>query len=113
MRDLSAPVTATGDHAGGASTPSGPVIWRLWHDPIDDDDFYFPDGVFLTVLEGRGRGRRARLQPLPFKDNDGRAFKNVLIRQFAAGAGQPFGKPPADDLAPLQVQLNLALRSRS
>jgi hypothetical protein len=110
MRDLSAPVTAAGDHVGGASTPSGPVIWRLWHDPIDDDDFFFPDGVFLTVLEGQEQEDGVLdFTPLPFKDNSGQCFKNVLIRQFAAGPGSQFGKPPADDLAPLQVQLNLAL----
>jgi hypothetical protein len=110
MRDLSAPVTATNDHVGGASTPSGPVIWRLWHDPIDDVDFYFPDGVFLTVLEGQEDETGVLdFGPLPFSDTDGKRFKNVLIRQFVPGAGSQFGKPPGDDLAPLQVQLNLAL----
>jgi hypothetical protein len=110
MRDLSAPVTATGDHVGGASSPSGPVIWRLWHDPIDDTDFYFPQGVFLTVLEGQeDEAGVLDFSPLPFKDDAGEPFKNVLIRQFVAGPGSQFGKPPADDLAPLQVQLNLAL----
>jgi hypothetical protein len=110
MKDLSAPVTATGDHVGGATTPSGPVIWRLWHDPLDDEDFCFPDGLFLTVLEGQDDETGVLdIGPLPFKDEEGRPFKNVLLRQFVAGAGSQFGKPPGDDMAPLQIQLNLAL----
>lgn len=104
-RALSAPVQAAVANAG-TSTDSGPVIWRLWHDPIDDDDFSFPDGLFLTVLEGDDLVLDAG--PLPFKDDEDRRFKNVLIRQYVASAGSPWGSPPADDLVPLQKQLNLA-----
>jgi hypothetical protein len=109
MHGMSAPVSQPGDHVG-STTPSGPVIWRLWHDPIDDDDFCYPDGLFVTVLEGQENVDGVLDEgPLPFKDGDGRPFKNVVIRQFVAGAGSQFGKPPGDDLAPLQQQLNLAL----
>jgi hypothetical protein len=90
---------------GGSGANAGPVIWRLWHDPIDDEEFYFPDGVFLTVLEGEDLV--LDFTPLPFKDDDGRAFKNVVIRQYTA-PGSAWGHPPADDLVPLQEQLDLA-----
>lgn len=113
MRYLSAPVQA--NQVGVTAQNVGPVIWRLWHDPIDDDEFYFPDGVFLTVLEGEDiildeqdeESGEYRCQ-LAFKDDHDRPFKNVLIRQFDAAPGTPWGKPPADDLVPLQKQLNLA-----
>lgn len=103
MRNLSAPVQ---DGHGGVNQADGPIIWRLWHDPIDDDDFCFPQGVFLTVLEGENTVLDSG--PLPFTDDEGRPFKNILIRQYAPSPGTAFGKPPADDLVPLQKQLNLA-----
>jgi hypothetical protein len=107
MRNLSSPIQATSQAAAG-SVSKGPVIWRLWHDPIDDDDFYFPDGVYLVVLEGADDVTGILEDgPLPFEDGEGRKFKNVLLRQYATAPGSAWGKPPADDLAPLQEQLNL------
>lgn len=107
LRNLSAPV---GDQrsmqtANGGSAV-GPVIWRLWHDPIDDDDFYFPEGLYLVALDGEDLVLES--SPLPFKDDEDRPFKNVMIRQWTQSPGSAWGKPPADDLVPLQKQLNLA-----
>lgn len=104
---LSAPVQpGSAQNVAGSASYTGPVIWRLWHDPIEDEEFSFPDGLFLTVLEGEDLILDGG--PLPFKDDDDRPIKNVLIRQYAPSAGSPWGKPPADDLVPLQKQLNLA-----
>lgn len=105
MRNMSSPVAGTTSVAGTAQG-TGPVIWRLWHDPIDDDEFYFPQGVFLTALEGDEDP--LEFDKLPFTDDDDRPFKNVMVRQFAPSPGSAFGKPPGDDMAPLQEQLNLA-----
>jgi hypothetical protein len=106
MRTLAAPVMPGSQQGTSANTQNGPVIWRLWHDPIDDEDFYFPEGLYLAVMEGED----VILEhgPLPYTDDDGRPFKNILLRQFAPSAGSQWGKPPADDLVPLQKQLNLA-----
>lgn len=107
LRHLSSPVQATSaQNVAGGSTYSGPVIWRLWHDPVDDEEFYFPDGVFLTVLEGEELV--LDFEKLPFKDDDDRPFKNVLVRQHTTSPGSAWGHPPADDLVPLQEQLDLA-----
>lgn len=106
MRNLSAPITPGSQQGTSGQTHNGPVIWRLWHDPIDDEEFYFPEGVFLTVMEGEDIVLESG--PLPFTDDEGRPFKNILLRQFAPSAGSQWGKPPADDLVPLQKQLNLA-----
>lgn len=106
LRNLSSPVMATTSNVGGNGTSNGPVIWRMWHDPINDDEFYFPDGVFLTALEGEECV--LEFTGLPFRDDQDRPFKNILLRQFDAAPGTAHGKPPADDLCPLQKQLNLA-----
>jgi hypothetical protein len=108
-RDLAAPVANTRDQSAGGGGQKGPIIYRLWHDPIVDDEFNFPDGLFLTTLEGDSPDDVLECTPLPFKDDEGRPFKNVLLRAFVNAPASPHGKPPADDLAPLQVQLNLAL----
>jgi hypothetical protein len=105
-RSLSAPITPGSQQGLSAQTQKGPVIWRVWHDPIDDEDFYFPGGLYCAVLEGEELVLEAT--PLPYTDDDGRPFKNVLVRQYAHAAGSQWGKPPADDLVPLQKQLNLA-----
>jgi hypothetical protein len=47
------------------------------------------------VLEGEDEEGMLEFGPLPFKDDDGRAFKNVLLRQFATAPGSAWGKPPA------------------
>lgn len=107
MRNIAAPVQpGNTQNVAGTAPATGPIIWRLWHDPIDDEDFSFPEGLFLTALEGDDLVLEAG--PLPFKDDDGRPFKNLVIRQFVTTPGSPWGHPPADDLVPLQKQLNLA-----
>lgn len=107
MRGLSGPGGAS-DHmspGGSAAAPSGPVIWMVWADPVDDDDFYFPDGLYAAVLEDTFV---LDAGPLPFRDHAGRPVKNVLLRTYQATPGSAWGKPPSDDLVPLQKQLNLA-----
>lgn len=107
VRHLSSPVASgSAQNVAGSAAYTGPVIWRLWHDPIDDDDFYFPDGVFMTVLESEDVVLDCG--PLPFKNDEGQAFKNVVIRQYTTTPGASWGHPPADDLVPLQEQLDLA-----
>ena len=100
MRQLSSPEGST---SGGAKEFDGPVVYRLHHDPIDDDEFYFPDG-FYGVMVG---DQLIDKGPLPFKDADGRPFKNLILRTYLDGNGTQFGHPPADDLAPLQVTRNM------
>lgn len=96
-------VAPMGDDSRAPSTPVGPVVYELWHDPIDDDEFYFPEGLYRVWVDGAV----ATSGPLEYKDLDGRPFKNVLIRTFRQSPGVATGKPPADDLAPLQVQRNI------
>jgi hypothetical protein len=107
-RNLSSPVSAgsPAQSSGSQPTATGPIVWRLWHDPIDDDEFYFPDGLFATELEAEKFVLEA--VPLPFTDDEGRPFKNIVLRQYTTSPGSAWGKPPADDLVPLQKQLNLA-----
>jgi hypothetical protein len=96
-----APVAASG---GGSNTKSDdPVVYILYHDPIDDGEHYFPDGLFAVMCDDI----LLEAGPLPTQDDEGRAFKSVLIRKFVQGPGTPFSKPPADDLVPLQVSYNL------
>lgn len=108
MRTMSAPVGGDpqGGGAPGGHTLQGPIIWRLFHDPIDDEDFYFPDGLFAVMYDGEELVLECG--PLEFKDHEGRPFKNIILRQFAPAPGSAAGKPPADDLVPIQKQLNLA-----
>jgi hypothetical protein len=82
---------------------SGHVVYRLWHDPIDDGEHQFPGGLFAVRVDDE----LVHAGPLPFKDEEGRPFKNILIRQFAQAPGTGFAKPPADDMAPLQTQRNI------
>jgi hypothetical protein len=81
----------------------GPVVYRLWHDPIEDDDYYLPHGLYIVLVDDQV----LHAGPLPFKDEDGRYIKNIQLRQFVAGTGSAYGKPPADELVPLQIQRNI------
>lgn len=107
QRQLSAPARANAPvaAAGGGSSSSAddPVVYILHHDPVDDGDHYFPDGLFAVMCDDL----LLDAGPLPTQDDEGRAFKPVLIRKFAQGPGTPFSKPPSDDLVPLQVSYNL------
>lgn len=107
MRSMAAPGNEQdkGLQAGGSSvSPSGPVVWFVWADPVDDKDFHFPDGLYAALLED---DIVLESGPLPFTDDQGRPKKNVLIRTFQASPGAAWGKPPGDDLVSLQKQLNL------
>lgn len=106
MRALSSPATvAEGPTRSGMPvSASGPVVWMVWADPVEDEDFYFPDGLYAVMLEDE---LVLESGPLPFKDDQGRPFKNVLLRTFQSTPGAGWGKPPSDDLAPLQEQLQL------
>jgi hypothetical protein len=103
MRKLSAPRAGT---RMGTGNPSdlGPVVYRLQHDPIEDAEFSFPQGLYAVVIGDHVLDSG----PLPLTDGEtGRAIKTVLIRSFRDGFGSQYGKPPADDLVPLQIQRNL------
>jgi hypothetical protein len=97
----SAPVAAAG--GGGNSGKNEPIVYILHHDPIDDEDFYFPDGLHAVMVDDilLEAGR------LPIQDDEDRPIKTCLIRTFVQGAGSGYGKPPADDLIPIQISYNL------
>lgn len=105
MRRLSSPQRANSENinTGGARSGDEPVVYILQHDPIDDGDFYFPDGLHCVMVEDLV----LEVGPLPVIDDEDRAIKSVLIRSFAHAPGTAFGKPPADDLVPLQISRNL------
>lgn len=108
MRQLSSPARANAPIAavgGGGTANKGdePVVYILHHDPIDDGEFYFPDGLLFVMVEDLP----VEYGPLPVVDDEDRALKNVLIRSYAHAPGTAFGKPPADDLVPLQISYNL------
>lgn len=99
MRSLTSPHRS----GGNAGMIQGPLVQRVWHDPIDTEDYQFPDGLYIvmcgeTILEAG---------PLPLHDDQGKAIKNVLTRTFERQVGTAAGKPPADDLVPLQRMRNL------
>lgn len=106
MRRLSSPRSAEGQ-GKGAQKDDGPILYRLWHDPIDDGEFSFPEGLYAVMCAGE----MLSCDPLPFhqptKDGKGRPFKNIITRTFRATPGSQFGKPIADDLVPLQYSRNL------
>jgi hypothetical protein len=108
-RALSAP-TSTGrlrgmGYGGGSGTGrDGVIVWRLQHEPLVDDEFNFPDGLLAVVIADRVIDRG----PLPVVDAlTGQHRKGILLRTYREIAGSQFGKPPADDLVPLQQQQNL------
>lgn len=100
MALLSSPRRAN-DHRGSEGL-NEPVVYRLQHDPIETDDYYFPDGAHITMVDDR----LVEVTPLPVKKDDGRRVKNAVIWQFQSSPGTSFGKPPADDLVPLQRSRN-------
>jgi hypothetical protein len=107
MRQLSAPARANAPvaAAGGGSNTQGdePVVYILHHDPIDDGEYYFPDGLLSVMVDEL----LLEAGPLPTQDDQGRAVKSAIIRSFAQAPGTAFAKPPADDLVPLQISRNL------
>jgi hypothetical protein len=103
MRQLSSPTRATNAYMGVGAGPDGPVVFCLQHDPIDDGEFYFPDGLLAWMVEDE----LMEAGPLTVIDDHDCARKSILLRTFAHSPGSPFGKPPADDLVPLQVTRNM------
>ncbi len=97
-----APGGVTPGAGAGSSEQTGPVVYRCFHDPIEDEEFYFPEGLYGVVIDDQA----IEAGPLPYKDDDGRPFKNVVIRGFASTHGNQFCKPPSDDLIPVQIAYN-------
>lgn len=104
LASLSSPQSGSESGMGGASANTT-LVYRLYHDPIEDEEFSFPDGLFVAMAED---GTLLEAGPLPLKDDQGRPIKNLALRTFMPIPGTAFGKPPADDLGQLQMQLNLS-----
>lgn len=105
MRMLSSPARAnapTATSGGSGTAGDDPVIYILHHDPIDDGTYYFPDGLLSVMLEDT----LLESGPLPVQDDEGRGVKSAVIRTYSQSPGTAFGKPPADDLVPLQISRN-------
>jgi hypothetical protein len=103
MRQLSSPRVSSEAHmAGGGKTLDGPVVYIVWHDPVDDGEVYLPHGLYAVQINGQ----IVEPGPLPVNDDDGCPKKNILLRTYQHQAGTGYGKPPADDLQPLQVTRN-------
>lgn len=81
------------------------LVWRLVHDPIEDEDDHlsFPDGLDAVMIDGE----IIDAGPLPLKDDQGQPMKPIVLRSYIQAPGSPFGIPPADDLGVLQRQRNL------
>lgn len=101
MAMLSAPARANNNTAGDGL--SDPVVYRLQHDPIVTDRYYFPEGLYVTLVDDT----ILEAGPLPVSDDRGRPMKSGVIWQFQDSPGTAFGKPPADDLVPLQESRNV------
>lgn len=102
MRKLASPIAAT-SVSGGDDKFDGPVVYRLFHDAIETGDYQFPGGLYAVVINDQV----VEAVPLPVTDDEGRPVKNVVIRQFTTSPVSAFGKPPADDLVPIQETRNL------
>lgn len=105
VRKLSSPRSGAAGSDGGQK--DGPVLYRLYHDPITDGEFNFPDGLYCVGLNDQ----LIKAGPLSFKqtlpNGQAKPFKNVITRTYRPTPGSQFGKPPADDLVPLQYTRNL------
>lgn len=104
MRQLSSPRQSQTTGSSSYGSHDGPIVYRLQHDPIEDADagISFPEGLYAVMI-----GEEiVEAGPLPVQDDEGRPVKSILIRSFMPAPGSPFGKPPADDLVPLQVTRN-------
>lgn len=80
----------------GASEFEGPLVYRLFHDPTDAFPEGFQGARIGDVIVEAG--------PLSVKDSQGTPKKPVCIRTYRYAPGSAHGKPPADDLVPLQEQ---------
>lgn len=103
LRQMSSPTSANTGRGSGAGKGQPLIVYRLQHDPIEDGELAFPEGLYAVmcgdILLDAG--------PLPITDRrTGRKRKSILIRTYRAMPGSPYGKPAADDLFPLQIQYN-------
>lgn len=104
MRRLASPRSTSPFGRGGDAQSMGPVVYRLQHDPIHDDQFNFPQGLYAVRIGDE----IVESGPLPVVDrHTGCHHKSILIRKYRQVGGSVFSKPPADDLVPIQVQRNL------
>ena len=103
MRNLSSPRVSSEAAMSGQGQQDGPVVFCVWHDPINDGEIYLPHGLYAVEINGI----LVEQGPLPVEDDDERPVKNVLLRTFQHQPGSGHGKPPADDLAQLQISRNL------
>ena len=102
MSKLSSPRSARSSGALSGDI-TGPVVFRLQHDPIEDKEYTFPEGLYAVMIDDE----IIECGPLMVKDDEGRFVKSVIIRTFAQAPGSPYNKPPADDMVPLQYWRNL------
>lgn len=102
LQALASPTSALGSSASAAD--DGPIVYRLFHEAIDDGEFSFPGGLYAVVCNDTVLDAK----PLPLEDEKGQPVKPVVIRQFAPSPVSAHGKPPADDLVPIQEARNLA-----
>lgn len=102
MHALASPTSTLG---GGTNTSQddGPLVYRLFHDAIECDDYSFPDGLYAVVCNDKV----LYAGPLPIRDENDVPVKPAVIRQFVPSPVSAFGKPPADDLVPIQESRNL------
>lgn len=106
-RKLSSPRSSTVNMGTDGAQHDGPVLYRLYHDPIEDATYSFPQGLYAVGLNDQ----LIFAGPLPFKyklsTGQDRYFKNVIVTTYRPTPGSQYGKPPADDLVPLQYTRNL------
>lgn len=91
---------------GGASGTDGPIVYRLFHDPIVDHEVYLPQGFFGVYIANK----MVVAEKLPFTDgnvNNPQPIKNILIRTWENNGMSGFGHPPADEQVPIQQSYNL------
>lgn len=102
MTMLSSPARARHQQFAATGTNPNPVVYRIFHDPIVNDEYYYPNGLYAVMMDDQ----MLWASELPLKDDDGRYLKPVIIRQYANAPGTVFGKPPSDDLIPIQISRN-------
>ncbi|MGE0590907.1 MAG: hypothetical protein AB7G23_03005 [Vicinamibacterales bacterium] len=103
MRQIAAPRVGSETAFSPLAEKDAPVVYFLWHDPITDDpQLDLPDGFFGICINDV----IVEAGPLPLQDDHGRPVKNILLRTFRQTPGSGYGKPPADDLVPLQESHN-------
>ncbi len=100
MRALSSPQTAraSAQASYGSGGPDLNLVYRVQHDPTEE----FPQGLQAIMV-----GDYFEAGPLPVQDDRGRHVKSWLVRSYTTTPQSGFGKPPSDDLVPLQNTHNI------